>query len=112
MMTDIVRRAEQLGETFTSYHITLCVDDIIRMSCQEFLKICLLSCRMNRWVILQYNSTSGIVIIAYRTRVHIDVGILDEVLLLIVRQLMPVPPCDDIVQMEGHTLIIHRYTIR
>ena len=67
---------------------------------------------MNGGIILQNKGSGSIRSTVDNTRVHIDTRLLDEVLLFVLCQLVPIPPRDDIVQLIGHTLIVHLHTIR
>ena len=66
---------------------------------------------MNRSIVLQHVGSCLIDLSINGTSIDINVGLLDKVLLLALRQLVPVPPSNDVVQMVDSTLVIDGNTI-
>ena len=66
---------------------------------------------MNRLIVLQDVGSCSIRSAINGTRIYIHAGLLNEVLLLVLRQLMPIPPRDNIVEQIGGTLVIDLHTV-
>ena len=110
-MTDIVRRAEYIGQAniiaiIVLEHFSTGIPNLMRLIISIFISLESIEIR-----IIHHVGSCSIRNTVHLTSNTVDVSVRNKVLTVSCRHLVPVPPADDIVQLVGVTLVVHRHLI-
>ncbi len=109
IVTNIVRRTEHVINII--HHLVPHILDRRSPSLKLMISRPVAVAAMNGGVILQHVGSCRIESAIHIARIHIHIRFPHKVLLFVISQQLPVPPRDDIVQVESRALIVHLHAI-